>query len=99
MDKEQEAIDLLKSYNQNHIINLLKKLDEVKKQELIEQINRIDFEQIMELYDNTKKKIEIKENKIESIDYLDKAKLSNEQKEKFDKLGEEVIRTGRVSGR
>ena len=39
MDKEQEAIDLLKSYNQNHIINLLKKLDEVKKQELIEQIS------------------------------------------------------------
>ena len=97
MDKEQEAIDLLKSYNQNHIINLLKKLDEVKKQELIEQINRIDFEQIMELYDNTKKKIEIKENKIESIDYLDKAKLSNEQKEKFDKLGEEVIRSGKYA--
>ena len=97
MDKEQEAIDLLKSYNQNHIINLLKRLDEVKKQELIEQINRIDFEQIMELYDNTKKKIEIKENKIESIDYLDKAKLSNEQKEKFDKLGEEVIRSGKYA--
>ena len=97
MDKEQEAIDLLKSYNQNHIINLLKNLDEVKKQELIEQINRIDFEQIMELYDNTKKKIEIKENKIESIDYLDKAKLSNEQKEKFDKLGEEVIRSGKYA--
>ena len=94
MDKEQEAIELLKSYNQNHIVNLLEKLDEVKKQELLEQIEKIDFAQIKELYDNTKKEIEIKENKIEAISYLDKAKLSKEQKEKFDTLGEEIVRSG-----
>ena len=97
MDKEQDAIDLLKSYGQNHIINLLKKLDEVKKEELLEQIEKIDFGQIMELYDNTKKKIEIKENKIESIPYLDKAKLREEQKTKFDKLGEEIIKSGKYA--
>ena len=97
MDKEQEAIELLKKYNQNHIVNLLNKLDEVKKQELLNQIDRIDFQQIMELYDNTKKEIEIKENKIESIAYLDKAKLSKEQKEKFDKLGEDIIRSGKYA--
>ena len=94
MIKEEDAIELLNSYNQTHIVNLLKKLDEVKKQELLEQIDEIDFGQIMELYDNTKKEIEIKENKIEAIGYLDKAKLTKEQKEEFDKLGEEVIRNG-----
>ena len=94
MIKEEDAIELLNSYNQTHIVNLLKKLDEVKKQELLEQIDKIDFGQIMELYDNTKKEIEIKENKIEAIGYLDKAKLTKEQKEEFDKLGEEVIRNG-----
>lgn len=94
MIKEEDAIELLNSYNQTHIVNLLKKLDEVKKQELLKQIDEIDFGQIMELYDNTKKEIEIKENKIESIGYLDKAKLTKEQKEEFDKLGEEVIRNG-----
>ena len=92
MIKEEDAIELLNSYNQTHIVNLLKKLDEVKKQELLKQIDKIDFGQIMELYDNTKKEIEIKENKIEAIGYLDKAKLTKEQKEEFDKLGEEVIR-------
>ena len=97
MDKEQEAIELLKKYNQNHIVNLLNKLDEVKKQELLNQIDRIDFQQIMELYDNTKKEIEIKENKIEAISYLDKAKLLKEQKEKFDKLGEDIIRSGKYA--
>ena len=91
MDKVQDAIDILKMYNQEHIIKLLEKLDEEQKAELIEQINHIDFHQIMELYDNTKKEIEIKENKIEPLPYLDKAKLTPEQKEEFEKLGEAVI--------
>ena len=50
MDREKEAIDKLKEYGQNHIVNILEKLDETKKQELIEQINKIDFHQMMELY-------------------------------------------------
>ena len=97
MNKEQDVIKMLESYNQNHIINLLKNLDEVKKQELLDQIEKIDFHQVMELYDNTKKEIEIKESKIEPISYLDKAKLSQEQREKFDKLGEEILRSGKYA--
>ena len=31
-----------------------------------------------ELFDNTKKEVEIKENKIEPLEYLDKDKLSKE---------------------
>ena len=94
MDKEQNAIDTLKQYNQPHIINLLNTLDEEKRQELIDQINMVDFHQMMELYDNTKKDIEIKENKIEAIPYLDKSKLSKEEKEEFDNLGENIIKNG-----
>ena len=94
MDKTQDVINILKIYNQEHIINLLNKLDEQKKWELIEQISKIDFHQIMELYDNTKKKIEIKENKIEAIEYLDKEKLTEEQRKEFEALGEESIKNG-----
>ena len=91
MDKIQDTVDILRTYNQEHIIKLLEKLDEEQKAELIEQISRIDFHQIMELYDNTKKEIEIKENKIEPLEYLDKEKLTEGQKEEFQNLGEEVI--------
>ena len=94
MDKTQDIVNILKIYNQEHIINLLNKLDEQKKWELIEQISKIDFHQIMELYDNTKKKIEIKENKIEAIEYLDKEKLTEEQRKEFETLGESAIRNG-----
>ena len=94
MDKTQDIVNMLKMYNQEHIINLLNKLDEQKKWNLIDQISKIDFHQIMELYDNTKKEVEIKENKIEAIKYLDKEKLTDEQKAEFEKLGEDAIKRG-----
>ena len=97
MDKVQDTINLLKMYNQEHVIRLMEKLNESQKKELIEQISKIDFHQIKELYDNTKKEIEIKENKIEPLPYLDKKKLSKEQKEEFDKLGKEVIENGQYA--
>ena len=97
MDREKEAIDKLKEYGQNHIVNILEKLDETKKQELIEQINKIDFHQMMELYQNTKKEIEFKESKIEPVPYLDKAKLTKEQRKEFDKLGEEVVKNNQYA--
>ena len=94
MDKTQDVVEILKIYNQEHIIKLLNELDDIKKQELIDQINQIDFNQIMELYDNTKKEIEIKENKIEAIEYLDKEKISKTQEEEFNSLGEMAIKKG-----
>lgn len=97
MDKNEEVIQILKTYNQEHIIKLLEKLEENQREELIEQINRIDFHQIMELYQNTKKEIEIKENKIESIEYLDKEKLNKNEIDIFDELGEKTIVSGKYA--
>ena len=94
MDKIKDIIDILKEYNQDHIIKMLEKLDEDKQKELIKQIQNIDFHQIMELYNNTKKEIEFKESKIEPLKYVDKAKLTENQKQKFDELGEKTIRAG-----
>lgn len=97
MDKNQDVIELLKEYNQEHIINLLETLEEDKKEELINQIRNIDFHQIMELYENTKRDVEIKENKIEAISYLDKEKLYKNEKDEFNELGEKVITSGQYA--
>lgn len=97
MDKVQDTIDLLKIYNQEHVIKLLETMNKEEKQALIEQISKIDFHQLRELYDNTKKEIEIKENKIEPLPYMDKKKLSEEQKETFQKLGENILRDGKYA--
>lgn len=97
MDKNDEIMQILKTYNQNHVIELLHKLDEEKKQELIEQISNIDFHQITELYENTKREIELKENKIEAIKYLDKEKLTKNEIEKFNEIGEKIIVSGQYA--
>ena len=94
MDKTSNAIDILKAYNQDHIINLLNKLEGDKKEELIDQINSINFKQMKELYENTKKEIEIKENKIEAIPYIDKSKLSDDKKEELEEIGTKSIKNG-----
>lgn len=97
MEKTQETIELLKTYNQEHIIKLLEKMTEEERKNLIEQINNIDFHQVIELYDNAQKPVEIKENKIEAIKYLDKSKLSSSKKEELDSLGEAIIATGKYA--
>ncbi len=97
MDKMQDTIDILKLYNQEHIIKLLKKLDDNKREELIKQIESIDLHQIAELYENTKKEIEFKESKIEPIKYLDKETLTEKQRKRFDELGEKIIRNGKYA--
>jgi len=94
MDRKQECIELLKEYNQEHIARFLEKLDEEKQEELMKQIQRIDFHQITELYNNTKREIEFKESKIEPLKYLDKAKLTDTQKNKFDELGIASVKSG-----
>ena len=91
MNKSQDIIETLKEYKQDHIISLLNKSDEDKKQEIIDQLNHIDLHQLMELYDNTKKQIEVKNNKIEAISYNDKEKIEKKQKEKWDEIGKKII--------
>ena len=97
MDKMQDVIELLTEYNQLHIVNWLNKLDENKKRELIEQINHIDLHQIAELYDNAKKEIKFKENKIEPIEYLDKEKMDENTKAELSKIGEQIIENGQYA--
>ena len=97
MDKRQETIDLLKKYNQEHIIKFLEKLNDEKAEQLIKQIQKIDLHQITELYNSTKKTVEFKESKIEALKYLDKAKLTKEQKEKFDNLGIKVVKNNQYA--
>ena len=94
MNEIDKAKEVLKQYNQDHVVKLFEKLNEEQKAELAKQVLNIDFHKITELYENTKKEIEIKEKEIKPIEYLDKAKLSKEEEERLSKLGEEVLKKG-----
>lgn len=92
-----EAVEKLKEYNQEHIINFLDTISDNKKEQLIKQINNIDFQQISELYENTKKEIQLEESNIEAIKYLDKAKLSKEELEELEQKGGMIISSGKYA--
>ncbi len=97
MGESKDIENLLKTYNQEHIVKMLNNLDGDAKDKLIRQIEKIDFEQLTELYENTKKEIEIKENKIEAIEYADKEKLTEEQRNIYNQKGEEIIKNGKYA--
>ncbi|HBC85302.1 MAG TPA: hypothetical protein DCZ30_08015, partial [Clostridiales bacterium] len=88
----EDVIQKLEKFNQIKLINLLDRLED--KTELIKQINQIDFEQIMELYDSVKETKYIDTSKIEHINYVDKSKLLDKDLEEYTKTGEEIIRNG-----
>ena len=58
--KIEKAKEILNQYNQCHVASLFDKIDKAKQEELAKQVLNIDFHKIVELYDNTKKEIEIK---------------------------------------
>ena len=91
---KQETLDILKKYNQEHVLNYINLCTEEEKEKLEEQILKIDFEQLKNLYEETKCQAYIEERKIESISYTDKAKLSSERKEKLEAVGKNIISSG-----
>ena len=97
MDEKMESVmKTLKKYSQEHLLNGYSKLSEVKQRELLEQIQNTDFELINNLYNNTKKEVEIKESQITPIEYLDKDKLNGYYKS-FQETGEKAIRSGKLA--
>ena len=90
MNKIQEAKNILKKYNQYEIYEILEKIDKENKEKLANQILEIDFDKLLKLYNNRNGK-EKKDFKIEPIDYIDKSKLTEEEKEEYSKIGEEII--------
>lgn len=85
MEKYDKALKILKEYKQYEI---LKELEKNKNEKLVEQILKIDFEQIENLYNLTNKKSGLTNEKIEGIEYV--SKIENE--DEIRKIGEDVIK-------
>ena len=95
-DKLNKAKEILKKYNQEHILNGYDNLDENKKQVLLNQIFDTDFELIKSLYANTKKQLDNNDDKIEPMDYMDKFKL-NEKYKYYENIGKDAIKQGKLA--
>ena len=84
----------LKKYNQEHLLANYEKLNEENKNKLLDEILQLDLEQINNLYKNIENEKIEKDKNIEPISFIEKDKLSNEEKEKYEKIGKEIIKNG-----
>ena len=96
-ERFEKAVELLKKNNQDHIIKVLENSTEEQRNKLLEQIMYIDFDQMKELYESTQKEISFDKDVIEPIDYIDKEKLTDEELNKYNNIGENVIKNGKYA--
>ena len=96
-NKILEAEKLLEENKQDSVLRILRKLDSEKKEKLAEQILQLDFEQLRKLYKETQETPEILEKKLEHINYVDKYKISDEKRNTYLNLGEEIIKNGKYA--
>ena len=96
MNNFSQAQEIVKKYNQEHLLKFYNNLNEEKKKILINQILETDFKQLSKLYSHIN---DIKDSKdeITPITYIDKSKLTNEELEKYMEKGKDVIKNNKYA--
>ena len=89
-----KAQDILKKYNQTQIIPFL---EDGKNVELIEQILKINFEEIKTLYNSIGKQNSAHLEEISPINAVNPNKLAKSSLEEIEKIGEEVVKQNKYA--
>ena len=79
MDNIEKSIEILKKHKQEHIIDLMQKIDENKQQKLANQVLQIDFEEIEQLYKKTFEDLYVDLEELQPITAVNPNRLSKEQ--------------------
>ena len=98
MEKLYEKIrEKLIKYNQEQLLVNYENMNNEDKEKLLKEIDSIDFSLMSDLYKNAQKELDFKDEKIESIECTEKDRLSKEEKEKYDEIGTEKIKSGKLA--
>ena len=95
-DKLSEVKKILSKYNQEHLIQFYSELTEKQKSDLLNQILKIDFEEILNLYEESKLEVLNSTENIEPLDYSIKADFTKSEKKQLTSLGVKAIKSGKV---
>lgn len=84
----EQVKKILKEQKQEQILEYPIK----NKEEFASEVLKIKFEELNKLYDKAIKNEKVENSKIEPIPYIEKDKLSEEEKEHYKKIGENIIK-------
>lgn len=84
----------LEKYNQEQLLAGYENLNKEDKNKFLDEILQLNFEQIQNLFNKALKKDNKIEAQISPIPYIEKERLSKEEKEKYEKIGQDIIKSG-----
>ena len=96
-EKIKKVKEILQKYEQEHLLVNFEKISAEKKEELLEQILQIDFEQIRDLYEGVGKNVEDTNTIIEPISYVEKDTIEENKKQEYFIKGSETLKQGKLA--
>ena len=92
MNNYENAKKILEKYNQQQIIDIANKMPEEKKQQLANQVQKIDFEEVKELYEKTFEDIYVDLEQLQPIRGVNPDKLSKEKLDEYEQIATKIIK-------
>lgn len=92
-----KAKEILEKYKQDHIIKYIDNSSLEIKDKLIEQVLRIDFEELKELYDKTFEDLYVDLEELQPIAGVNPDRLTTEELEKYEEIGTEIIKSNKFA--
>lgn len=96
-NEEKAVIEILEKYNQHHIAKHIRKIDDNKKAQIIEQIKEIDLEEVTRLYKKTQTNREKRSIKIEPLKTIIADQIEQEQKNEYIEIGEKILKDNKFA--
>ena len=96
-EKLKKVKELIEEYDQQQLLVMYEKLEECKKEKLLDQILSIDFELTKKLYESTLIKEDMSNSKIEPIAYMEKYKMPENLRKKYEEIGVKSIKNGELA--
>ena len=89
--------EIIAENNQEHLLKYIEMADAKQKENLINQIESLDFDKLKKLYQISTESKPISTSKIEHIHYTDKYKLSNDDFYNLNSIGENIIKNNQYA--
>lgn len=93
----EKAIKILKEYKQEHIIKFIDNSEIQVKNNLINQVLRIDFEELRELYEKTFENLFVDLEEMNPIKGVNPDNLTEEEIKNYEKVGVDIIKNNKFA--
>ena len=97
IDSDVDAKKILEKYNQQQIISIADKMPQEKQEMLAEQVLKIDFEELKELYEKTFEDIYVDLEQLEPIRGVNPDKLPKEKLDEYEQIATKIIKQNKFA--